>query len=593
MGFLNLFTSDSGAASSINIAEGGNYAVDVLNKTGEVLNDPVNAFKNLSSPDGVQSTFERKVAANKKTVNALSSYAHLDINATVGIAPSVLNENTPATGDLFYQQIVESEKHQSPSVGDTDNKAVTLGPRPYSVFNKFSLVNYQGSPLFPETGTESKTYNKVSPSSIRNPSATQIIDITASIPDNVGYRYDYSDFALTKYFGRIPNNMMITLRRFAFPSPDDIISPKGPDGVTTPQPDIARAITWLGEETGNSMAEILKFSNGFSWKDAEADVQTVNSQNKERSGVFGSMVESSAFLRSFNAASRGMDSVDLANSRANAGYDSFSNTYPNHVFGPLNVIKSVLYRDKGLTFEQEFSLKFEYELRELGGANPRILMLDQLSNILTLTYNNAPFWGGAVRYIGDGSVARPLGNIEHIRNGDYGSFLKSVVSDLGGGSGDLMEGFKNIVGTAGKALNNMIGGGLMEMFNSPQGGQAVNSLLTGDPTGQWHLTIGNPLNPIMVIGNLACTGTDVSFEGNIGPEDFPEKMVVTVKLKPGRPRDKAEIESMFNSGRGRFYLAPADGVDVNNTLDVSAYGNKDRGKKFDQYTNTFTKIANG
>lgn len=594
MGFLNLFTSDSSAASSINISEAGNFVVDSLNKTGEVLNDPVNAFKNLSSPDGVQSNFERKVAANQKTLNSLSSYAHLDINSTSGIAPSLLTENTPVTGDLFYQQVVDSEKHQSPSAGDGEgNKPVTLGPRPYSVFNKFSLVNYQGSPLFPEKGTEPKSYNKVSPSSIRNPSATQIIEITSSIPDNIGYRYDYSDFALTRYFGRIPNNMMITLRRFAFPSPDDIISPKGPDGVTTPQPDIARAITWLGEETGNSMAEILKFSNGFSWQDAEADVQTINSQNRARSGVFGNMIESSAFLRSFNAAANGMDAVDLASSRANAGYDSFSNTYPNHVFGPLNVIKKVLYRDKGLTYEQEFSLKFEYELRELGGANPRILMLDQLSNILALTYNNAPFWGGAVRYVGDGSVARPLGNIEHIRNGDYGSFLKSVVSDLGGGSGDLMDSLKNIVGNAGKALNNMIGGGLMEMFNSPQGGEAVNSLLTGDPTGQWHLTVGNPLNPIMVIGNLACTGTDVSFEGNIGPEDFPEKMIVTIKLKPGRPRDKAEIESMFNAGRGRFYLAPADGVDINKTLDVSAYGNKDRGKKFDQYTNTFTKIANG
>ena len=48
-------------------------------------------------------------------------------------------------------------------------------------------------------------------------------------------------------------------------------------------------------------------------------------------------------------------------------------------------------------------------------------------------------------------------------------------------------------------LNNLIGGPLMKMFNTPGGGQAAQSLLTGDPTGQWHLTVGNPLNPIMVI----------------------------------------------------------------------------------------------
>ena len=74
----------------------------------------------------------------------------------------------------------------------------------------------------------------------------------------------------------------------------------------------------------------------------------------------------------------------------------------------------------------------------------------------------------------------------------------------------------------------------------------------------------------------------------MGLQDFPERLVVTVTLKPARPRDKAEIESMFNSGRGRFYLQPNDEADINNTLDVSAYGNKDKKSR-----NTFRKLANG
>ena len=135
---------------------------------------------------------------------------------------------------------------------------------------------------------------------------------------------------------------------------------------------------------------------------------------------------------------------------------------------------------------------------------------------------------------------------------------------------------------------------MLELFNSPQGGQAVNSFLTGDPTGQWHLTIGNPLNPMAVIGNLVCTDTKISFAGELGPNDFPEKLIMEVSLKPGRPRDKAEIESMFNAGRGRFYIQPDDTADINNTFDVSAYGNKDRrGEGSSKYTNTFRKYANG
>ena len=48
-------------------------------------------------------------------------------------------------------------------------------------------------------------------------------------------------------------------------------------------------------------------------------------------------------------------------------------------------------------------------------------------------------------------------------------------------------------------------------------------------------------------------------------------MEVEVSLKPGRPRDKGEIESMFNSGRGRFYLVPAGGSDINKVRDSTGY----------------------
>jgi len=112
---------------------------------------------------------------------------------------------------------------------------------------------------------------------------------------------------------------------------------------------------------------------------------------------------------------------------------------------------------------------------------------------------------------------------------------------------------------------------LMDLFNSPQGGMIANALLTGESTGQWHLTVGNPLNPMAVIGNLICTKTQVSFKGGLGVDDFPEILEVEVSLKPGRPRDKGEIESMFNSGRGRFYLVPAGGSDINKVRDSTGY----------------------
>lgn len=506
-----------------------------------------------------------------------------------------------SSNSKYYTENYESEKYTSTQAGVNEGKVITVGPRPYSIFNSYSLVNYRGNPLdLSVNGLETSggRYSKIDPLSLINPTASKIIEITGKVDGNLGYRYNYSDFALTRYFGKIPNNMLITLRRFAYPCADDIITPKGlsPDGketVSIGQPDIARAVTWLGEAPGNSMAEILKFSHGFTWKDAEAQVQTLQSKKGAASGTFGNIVNSNRFLSAAANAAAGKDAIASNAQKQNASYDAFSDTYPNHIFGPLNVIKNTLVREQGLNFSQEFSLKFEYELKSFEGVNPKVMMLDQLSNILALTYNNAPFWGGSVRYISDGSVAKPLGDLGKLRSGDYGGFLGSIVSDMGNmfkGIADPVN-WKNLGDN--KLLNNLIGGGLMEMFNTPQGGQAAAALLTGDPTGQWHVTIGNPLNPIMVIGNLAMTDCEINFEGATALQDFPERMVVIIKLKPARPRDKAEIESMFNSGRGRFYVQPDDTADINDTVDVSAYGNKDNKRTASEFVNVFRKISNG
>ena len=116
-------------------------------------------------------------------------------------------------------------------------------------------------------------------------------------------------------------------------------------------------------------------------------------------------------------------------------------------------------------------------------------------------------------------------------------------------------------------------------MGSPAGGDVIQAFLTGDPTGQWHLTVGNPMNPMLVCGNLCLINASFKFEGPIGYEGFPSKLKMTVELEPGRPRDKSEIESMFNAGRGRFYLQPeVEGKSLDDVLDISQYGNKDRAR---------------
>ena len=570
---------------SLDISGGINNSNDAITQISELgvntLKDKLNDLFDIENPDGVHAQLRTRNDENSlKSSNAEDS--SLNVAARKG-APTQENRGT-RNSDVFYNQDVDSYKHKDAN-GDAN---ITLGKRPYSVFNKYSLVNFRGTPLSMEgskVGGKSQFFNKIDQQTLVNPTASKIIELTDAGGSN-GYKYQYSDFAMAKYFGKIPNNMMITLRRFTSPAPDDIISPAGLTGANTQEPDIARAVTWLGEASGNQLSSIMNFSHGFSWKEATAEVQTLQSQKKERSGKLGGVINNNKVLKAASNVASGRTAEQQKRlDNGGAGYDSFSNTYPNHVFGPLNVIKQTLVREQGLNFTQEFKLKFEYELRDLGGANPKMLMLDQLANILALTYNNAPFWGGDVRYIGDGSVARPLGKLGLLKSGDFGGFMKSVVSDLTGkntGSTrkNISESVSDFINEDGikKTVNNLLSGSLMDMFNSPQGGQAVAALLSGDSTGQWHVTIGNPLNPIAVIGNLACTDTSINFEGPMGLQDFPEKLVVEITLKPARPRDKAEIESMFNSGRGRFYIQPADDIDINATIDVNAYGKTQKSK---------------
>lgn len=494
------------------------------------------------------------------------------------------------------------------SKGETIHAGLALR----SQFNDWALFKYFNLPGVEPGNLNSfhKEYGQAMiPDYVLDPSAQKIIEY-ANKTNSKSFAYKLNDFAQCEHYGQISNDYMITLRRFAFPIPDDIVNTTefksgNPKPIDTTQPDLARAITWLSPALGNDLKEVIKFSVKYNWKETESEMQTLQAASatgeNNRRGIVGGLFDGNNLLSGIEAGINGY-SADAAmrKNMYQGGGDPFKDTYPNHIFGPLNVIKKVLARDQGLEFEQEFSLKFHYNIKAYPNTSPRIAFMDTIANLLALTYSTAPFWGGATRYVGGGSgkrTGKPFGDYEKLRNGDYAGFGKSLMDDMSNmitkGGKDLMAGLGAAAdaimsGDAAGALNGLgnskildqfIGGGLMKMFGGPmgaQGGQVAAAFLSGDPTGQWHLTIGNPLSPICVIGNLAMTDANFEFEGPMSLEGFPSKVTCTVKLKSGRPRDKADIESMFNAGRGRLYLQPdvENAPDLNTIMDVDSYGKK-------------------
>ena len=88
--------------------------------------------------------------------------------------------------------------------------------------------------------------------------------------------------------------------------------------------------------------------------------------------------------------------------------------------------------------------------------------------------------------------------------------------------------------------------------------QHQRALLTGEPVGDWHLTIGNPLNPIAMIGNLVVKNVRFTWSNELGPDDFPIGFTAEIELSHGLGRDRDAIESMFNRGFGRIYTLSSE-----------------------------------
>jgi len=491
-------------------------------------------------------------------------------------------EPTVASQNAMYVATANSESFEVEKPGEANVTDTIQGKQnvPFSLFNHWSLMNYAGGPL--ESFSDYTHYNTplnvgtaVNLENLRNPSATYIIN-SLSTKGNPGYQYAFSDFALAKHYGQISNNYMVTLRRFPMPVEDNIINPNiiGPGGDVIPNamPDLARAVSWMSEATENKLSDILKFNVSTTWEEVKSQIQERG--NEDQGGKLGGMIKGNAFASAALGAANGMDAAAVRG--AKTGYDPIKGTYPNHVFGPINIIDKVMVRQAGLNFTGDMTLSFHYSLRQLEGVSPKIAFLDLFANLLVLTYNNGNFWGGSSRYIGgSGAFNKPFGDFEKLKSGDFGGFLGSLGGDLLSGATDVIKDIgKN--GLSGSKLGkNLLGGSLMEMFGTPQGSEALNAFLTGDPTGQYHVTIGNPLNPIAVVGNLYCENADFKFGGELSYEGFPTELTVTVSLKPARPRDKADIERIFNGGKERMYLTPEGGVNTNQNTNNSAYGNAD------------------
>lgn len=378
-------------------------------------------------------------------------------------------------------------------------------------------------------------------------------------------QYDAEDFLYCKKLN-FPINRLITLRRFPKPCTDNIY-----DSFNQAEPDIARMITYFDQET-NKLDDILSFSYGMKWKQLSAEMEQASSVG-DQSGFSGLSKKVMSFIDP-NLAQNSLRGENALN------YDPKHDQ--NKVYGPVDSITETHIRDVGMDFTKDFDLQFDYELRSYNGRTPEFAFKDLIANILATTYNNAKFWPGSRYWVGE-RPSRFIEKMQFMNPDSIDEFLSGAFNNLK----TALGAFKT-KGSAINQLKNLMSNGLAMALGKLLDNVGrpsiitMNSLLSGEPTGYWHLTVGNPDNPIMCIGNLICTGVDVKFPtDSLSYGDFPTKLQVNVKLKPAQPKDKAGIETMFNMGRSRIYYNPKTVKKSDNNMQISK-----RARSFNDFTDS-------
>jgi len=532
----------------------------------------------------------------------------------------------------------------------------------YDQYNKRKFYEVDGEQEF--SGNYSKT-----------PTTTTLIKWGNESPRNKT-PYSFQDFVFCKYWNKIENNRLITLRRYAAPVTDNIEFPdynisneapnstestelqttdgKGGSGTykgslsKNPWTPLATAVTYFGEDTGNKLSDLLSFSAHYRWKEIgnndKNPIDISSTQNDAGSGLvndsfsglttgLGLVAKVFGFFGEVN----GNNVINLEGAPQSLPPDPYKDgPYENRILGPVNVITNTWRRDRGLEFKQDgLKLTFEYVARPIAGINSKAVLLDLMSNILLLTYSNGSWYGGMWRY----NAERPA--IYPWKFGD--TMNKLYKGEIFGRNGFVLSLTKNVYreGTsylstflpdAAKFVTNLFKGAMnkiMELFTGDKSrGEAAaanfnevlatgtshaiqkviaakalkgttvpylknqRALLTGEPIGDWHLTIGNPLNPIAMIGNLICKDVKFEFSDELGPDDFPIGFKAIITLDHGLGRDREAIESMFNRGYGRIYTLSKEfrsSADGETKVDDNTGGvNTDQGRvKYDETRNTY------
>jgi len=472
---------------------------------------------------------------------------------------------------------------------NTSSKTVNSKNPPEIFKSEIELDNFTGNfklqkYIINKSETENYIKNDVNKLYTKNNPYLEYIKFCNEPNTAKSLKLSSTDFAYLRDIGVLPINRLMILRRY-------------PEGTTVPvdlnklptEP-IATIIGWVKKD-----AEILSFSFHEVWQTHTKPLDKLLAEIIK--DEFGPDITSVVPIPGWGLGF-------MFQILYNMGLTEYNKR--NIPIGDPNLLKESITRpheDYGLESSFDFILETSYEQKYIAGVDPSTVHLEILNNLLKMGTSDVTVigkpdsiiidklkaananptsgggWGELVGYVFNEFVTALKTTLKEVSE-DIVDFVK-IIKDPGpplrednekdkpyqkrvdayeaekeretraaltGGTAAFSKNLTNLLDTE---LVKTILASTVARYQWPLRGSI--SMFTGEANTPWHLTIGNPYNPLLSMNNIYCSNVTVKYGKDMGFNDIPRTLDVTVTLKQGRSLGKQEIYSLFGISYQRKY----------------------------------------
>jgi len=368
-----------------------------------------------------------------------------------------------------------------------------------------------------------------------NEDANPYTEIINKLRDRKSMKLEYSDFAYLTDLGVFPINRLIILRRFD----ENVIVEHDLDKINA-EP-ISVLVSWISPEEEKMFSlnfnEVWVDQRKFFWEEFAEMIKGVTGINTSK------MVSLPGWAQGF-----------LLNFLKEAGFVKEPEGDEKFYLpvGDPNILRETKTRSldgQGLKSSIGISFKSKYEQKYIKGIDPGLSMMKVINNGFAMGTSNMKFI-----FNGNGDAFNNLK--ETVKNNTTKEWTKTIIN--------IMKTFADALFTMVKGRDHTISN---DSFRNNDGGGIIDlvyksmdlaiqryrwdlktslALTTGDPTTPWHMTVGNPLNPLLSIGNIVLDQGVINFGNEMNFNNLPDKIDISFNIDFGRPLGHSELLDIFN-----------------------------------------------